>query len=190
MHIVFNHKTRKEIFISYIKDWLTEAKSVIDVGCGGGEFSEWLMQQGYKTTSIDVKNKSRTKSINPIIYNGTNIPYADNSFDLALLFTVLHHTPNPELVIKEVLRVAKRVIIIEDVFANKVEKVICIANCSVANREFRGHPHSNKSDIGWKQVFTNNGWKLIDSKSFQQLFFGVPLNMGLYHVEGNSVSEE
>lgn len=183
MYIVFNHEKRKQVFINFIKDWVVGYKSVIDIGCGGGEFSKWFIDNDYETTSIDVINKTHVKSIRPIIYDGINIPFPDNKFDIGLLFTVLHHTKNPEIVVKEAVRVAKRVIIIEDIFSNNFEKVIAMANCSITNRELFNHPHSNKSDLGWKESFNHLGLKLMDTRYFRQLFFGVPLYHGVYLLE-------
>jgi SAM-dependent methyltransferase len=42
------------------------------------------------------------------------IPYADNSFDVVLFVDVLHHTRNPQVLLDEAARVARRCVIIKD----------------------------------------------------------------------------
>ena len=50
------------------------------------------------------------------IFNGTNIPYEDQSFDSVLVVEVFHHCNNPEKVLKEAIRVAKKKVIIFDMY--------------------------------------------------------------------------
>jgi SAM-dependent methyltransferase len=57
-------------------------------------------------------------------YNETDLPlaicdsralaFADAQFDMALLSFVLHHSPNPEGILSEALRVAPRVVVVEN----------------------------------------------------------------------------
>lgn len=57
-------------------------------------------------------------------YNETSLPltvcdsralaFATDSFDMALLSFVLHHSPNPEAILSEALRVARRVVVVEN----------------------------------------------------------------------------
>ncbi|MFH1971104.1 MAG: methyltransferase domain-containing protein [Patescibacteria group bacterium] len=107
-----------------------------------------------------------------IIYNKKKIPYKDNSFDVALILTVLHHTPDPIKIIKEAKRVAKRIIIVEDVYENNFQKLLTFVVDSIINFEFFKHPHSNKSDNEWIQLFKNMGLKLLHKKKkrFDSIF--------------------
>ncbi len=44
--------------------------------------------------SIDVHDRfSSELTIETAVYDGVTLPFADNSFDCALLFNVLHHVP-------------------------------------------------------------------------------------------------
>lgn len=97
------------------------------------------------------------------------MPYEDKTFDCALLITVLHHTPNPEEVIKEAKRVAKRVLIIEDTFSNALQEKITYFADSLVNMEFVGHPHTNKTDQGWKERFDSMGMSLDTSETWSFL---------------------
>jgi len=45
---------------------------------------------------------------------GDALPFADNSFDAVCEFAILHHVAEPQVVISEMLRVARKAIIISD----------------------------------------------------------------------------
>jgi ubiquinone/menaquinone biosynthesis C-methylase UbiE len=46
--------------------------------------------------------------------SGEALPFADNSFDVVSEFATLHHVPNPSAVVKEMLRVARKAVVIAD----------------------------------------------------------------------------
>ncbi len=45
---------------------------------------------------------------------GDALPFADNSFDAVCEFAILHHVPRPHIVVGEMLRVAKKAVILAD----------------------------------------------------------------------------
>ena len=45
---------------------------------------------------------------------GESLPFADGSFDAVCEFSILHHVPNPSKVVSEMLRVARKMIVITD----------------------------------------------------------------------------
>jgi ubiquinone/menaquinone biosynthesis C-methylase UbiE len=46
--------------------------------------------------------------------DGTKLPFANGSFDIVTSFGVLHHVRNPKAVVEEMLRVARRAVLISD----------------------------------------------------------------------------
>jgi ubiquinone/menaquinone biosynthesis C-methylase UbiE len=46
--------------------------------------------------------------------SGENLPFADKSFDAVTEFSTLHHVANPCAVVKEMLRVARKAVVIVD----------------------------------------------------------------------------
>ena len=99
-----------------------KGSKIIDIGSGEGYLSKILKDKGFNIYPIDVKDRNKIDSINFQVYDGQKIPFEDKSFDIALLMTVLHHTQNPDEIIKEAFRVSDRVIIIEDIYESKFEK--------------------------------------------------------------------
>ncbi|QMU65548.1 MAG: methyltransferase domain-containing protein [Flavobacteriaceae bacterium] len=107
----------------------------------------------------------------PVIYKGGKLPFKDNEFDIVQLITVLHHIKDPEETIKEAVRVGKKIIIMEDIYTSKFQKYITFIADSINNWEFIGHPHTNKTDLGWKQVFNKNNLKIEKVKYYNFLLF-------------------
>ena len=156
------HSRAKEI-ISRIFPYLKNTRSILDIGAGSCHIASGLLDKGYRVVPIDVSNESYLEGINSTIYNGINIPFENQSFDTAIIITVLHHTKNPEQIIQEACRTSKEIIIIEDVVVNKIHKYITWVYDSLLNLEFFGHPHSNKTDLEWKKIFTNLNLELLDT---------------------------
>lgn len=164
-------KNRKNDFIRKIEPYLKKTDSIIDIGCGGAHIAKALKDMGYHATPLDIKNKSYFEDMQPIIYNGEKIPFPDASFDVALLLTVLHHIKNPLITLAEAKRVSKRIIIIEDLHVGLFQKYLTFAMDSLLNREFFGHPHTNKTEKEWETTFQEMGLKILDRKKNNFWYF-------------------
>ena len=140
---------------------LEPGSNVLDLGAGFCNITKYLREQGHEVTPLDIHDLSLFPDIKPHIYDGRKIPYPDNHFDTTLLITVLHHTPEPMKILEEAMRVSKKqIIIVEDIFSSTWHKYLTWAMDSVVNLEFWGHPHSNKSDEEWREVFKDLGLTL------------------------------
>ncbi|GAG39124.1 unnamed protein product, partial [marine sediment metagenome] len=139
-------KYRAKDMVKQIEPYLDKHKNILDIGSGCCNICKILNEKQFKVTPIDVKDLSAINDIKPIIYDGKKIPFKKNKFDNALILTVLHHTPYPKKIIKEAKRVSKKIIIIEDIYTNKIHKYVTYFVDSFLNLEFIGHPHSNKTD--------------------------------------------
>ena len=47
-------------------------------------------------------------------YDGGQFPFADKSFDVVIIADVLHHEKNPDALLRECIRVSRRLVIIKD----------------------------------------------------------------------------
>ncbi|MCR9183003.1 MAG: class I SAM-dependent methyltransferase [Flavobacteriaceae bacterium] len=159
-------QTKKELF----KEYLPSHSKIIDIGTGSGQFSLVLKEDGHQITSVDIKDKTNTNFITPTVYDGEKLPFENNSFDISMLITVLHHCPNPEKVFQEAVRVSKsRIFVLEDVYSNFVMKYLTWWMDSLMNLEFFGHPHTNKSEAAWEDLFKDNKLGVIYKKKVKVL---------------------
>lgn len=157
--------------IERIAEYISLKDKILDIGTGPGSVCLLMNRRGYNLTPIDVQNRTLSQEIEPEIYDGKKLPYNNSSFDTALILTVLHHTPNPEEILLEAKRVADKIIIIEDIYTNPIQRYLTYFVDSIVNMEFSGHPHSNKSDNEWKEVFLELGLKLKAAKYSRFLLF-------------------
>ena len=67
------------------------------------------------------------------------------------------------MTLREALRVARRAIIVEDIYYSSWGKHLVHFLDSLFNLEFSGHPHNNKDDTEWKELFHNQGVTLVDA---------------------------
>ena len=150
--------------VSEIMPYLRSGDKILDIGSGNCLLTKRLRELGYNITPIDIVNKSKVKDIQPAIYDGKYIPFSNNSFNLSLLITVLHHTNDPIGILREATRVSNRIIIMEDVYENAVQKYLTSLMDSILNFEFIGHPHSNKTKDAWLEIFNNLNLAVLDKK--------------------------
>lgn len=146
--------------LNRIRKFLTQGAKILEIGAGSGSVCLLLRQEGYTVTPLDIKNKTLTGRVNPVLYDGQTMPFANKSYNTALILTVLHHTPDPERILREAMRVADNIIIIEDIYDNKFQQYLTYLFDSIFNLEFIGHPHSNKTDGEWKELFSKLGLTL------------------------------
>lgn len=83
---------------------------LLDVGCGVKPYKQLILDHSNTKEYIgmDLSHSDIYTDTNPeILWDGYNIPLADNVIDSALITEVLEHCPEPVKVLKEVHRVLK-----------------------------------------------------------------------------------
>ncbi len=142
---------------------------------------EVLNENKYNVIPVDIKNLSFIEEIKPIIYDGKSMPFRDKTFDMSIILTVLHHTNQQNQVLKEAMRVTrKKILIIEDIYNNKIDKFITQVLDSIINLEIRGHPHSNRTDSEWKEYFKSFNLKVLNVRYPPRYFIFKPV---IYELE-------
>jgi len=98
----------------------SSGERVLDVGCNAGLLCEYLHDRGCKVTGVDndphivvaakILSNILGRSIN---YGCMDLDYVDDvgDFDTIMLFSVFHHTRNPEKNAKKITKACKRIII-------------------------------------------------------------------------------
>jgi SAM-dependent methyltransferase len=88
---------------------------ILDVGCGDGRvaFEVSKLRPDVRLEGIDVLIRKET--LIPVTrFDGERIPYGDASHDVVMLIDVLHHTHDPQILLREAKRVARQAIVIKD----------------------------------------------------------------------------
>jgi ubiquinone/menaquinone biosynthesis C-methylase UbiE len=94
-------------------------KKVLEVGVGAGtDFIQWLRAGAY-VHGVDLTNEAVTNTRQRVavyelpppegiqVADAEDLPFPSNTFDLGYSFGVLHHSPNTEKAIRELVRVVK-----------------------------------------------------------------------------------
>lgn len=178
---------RVKYLLAQIGSYVQDAQALLDIGCGTGYVTEALIRIGKQATAVDIRDNSLTPAVRPIVYDGVRLPFGDKSFDAALLITVLHHTPDPVHILREAKRVADQIIIVEDIYETPWQKYWTYFWDSLTNLQFIGHPHNNKTDKEWKDLFEAEGLKLLHCHYCQNVggkyrYLGCRFQHGVYHL--------
>lgn len=98
--------------------WQAAPESILDVGCGEGVLtSKWAERlESGRVVGIDLEDPKlaaewaarRRGNLEFRTVEATQLPFADNEFDLAAAIEVLEHVPQPEQTVAEMARVARR----------------------------------------------------------------------------------
>jgi ubiquinone/menaquinone biosynthesis C-methylase UbiE len=102
-----------------------------------------------------------------VTYDGGKLPFEDNSFDATLAVFVLHHCMDTTASLKELIRVAKKkIIIIEEIYNNEFEKFLLFSHDWIGN-------HLESWDVNiplnfmplkkWEKVFKENNLIIEDT---------------------------
>lgn len=72
---------------------------VLDIGCGSGEFAADLSARGYRVVGIEPQEsrvaeaRARCPECEFMVAGAEALPFADSSFDAAVMIYALHHVP-------------------------------------------------------------------------------------------------
>lgn len=100
-------------------------ESVLDIGCGlGAQALDMQKKTGARVSGIDVIDYAGS-DFRPTLFDGEHIPYPDKSFDVSYVAYVLHHAEKPFELLRESIRVSRRlVLILEDTPRNAFDRAL------------------------------------------------------------------
>ena len=153
---------RIEKMARHFEDWLEPNQRIVDIGAGPCLMSELFADRGHQVTPLDVRNLSCARELDSVVYDGRSMPFDDNAFDVGLIQFVLHHIADQDQVLREALRVAPRLIVGEDLIHGGLQTWFTYAWDSILNSEYIGHPHSNRSEAGWRAKFDELGCDMVN----------------------------
>jgi SAM-dependent methyltransferase len=141
---------------------LTDGHSLLNIGCGSnakGKHMEYDIQVVSNFAAVDVswsfietaKKNCGRKDADFCVASIDNLPYADSSFDVAIIGFVLHHLSSPlDIAIQEAVRVARHQVVIFDHVKSEKSIFINAIQC-LYWRIFDGG-HQYLTDSKWKAV--------------------------------------
>jgi 2-polyprenyl-3-methyl-5-hydroxy-6-metoxy-1,4-benzoquinol methylase len=111
------HASRQRIEqVCGIKLWgELKDKSILEVGCGAGRFTEILLETGATVYSVDLSQAVEVNVENfplspkhlVVQADVARLPWHPNSFDIVFCLGVIQHTPNPEITIEHLVKFLK-----------------------------------------------------------------------------------
>lgn len=135
---------------------------VLDVGCGDGTLDRLILDQRSDITIDGIEVMERPESHIPVkLFDGYSIPHPDNSFDVVMFVDVLHHTEDPNVLLREAKRVGK-MILIKDHFRDGF-----LAGPTLRLMDWVGNahhgvvlPYNYWSRRQWNRAFDSMGMKI------------------------------
>jgi SAM-dependent methyltransferase len=165
-------------------DYLRPGNSILDVGCGPGYICQFLQEMyGVEPTGVDVKD-FRVAQIPFREFDGISIPFLDQSFDHVILSFTLHHSHDPQALIEECHRVARRsLLVFEDLPDTRLGKAMVFVHVQAFQRFFRLQVPKGvdyRAALGWLADKAVNVTRVpMPAKGFDRLY-SVPRFLVVY----------
>ena len=142
---------------------------VLDLGAGEGYVGKKIADAWMADVKLaDVCDMNQTL-LPHTLYDGKALPFATDAFDITILYFVLHHCENPELVLTEAMRVTRgKLIIVESVFEHKWDLKLLTFLDILANRLRSGGLMNSQEEFlrfnkahEWKMMIQKLGGKVV-----------------------------
>lgn len=160
VHAHFVNDRRISALARQLAELIPPNASVLDVGCGPGTLTARVgaLRGDCAFRGIDVM--ARPDSVIPVeLFDGTHIPLGDASVDAVMFVDVLHHTDDPNVLLKEARRVARQCVIIKDHRRNGL-----LAGPTLRVMDWVGNahhgvrlPYNYLSEREWRDAFSKAG---------------------------------
>jgi len=105
--------------LSFISEFATAESTILDIGCGNGEYSIPLAKRTMKVYAIDISDKmlkeiqaraesENIRNIETMNADAKNPHFKDGSFDVVFSYSTLYHIDDLDQTFKEIRRVLKK----------------------------------------------------------------------------------
>ena len=109
------HPSRLRNLVAHLAEDIEAGSTLLDVGCGDGRLAAMLCERNFLSHVQGVDVFVRSEVAVPIMeFDGTKLPCPDKSWDYVIAVDVLHHADNQKALLREMLRVARRAVLIKD----------------------------------------------------------------------------
>lgn len=146
---------------------LSRNKKVVDIGCGYGANRPIVEAVGGEWTGVEpFEGGAHT-----VVGDAENLPFADNTFDVAVMNAVLEHIPDMSKAFKEVARVLKP----GGLFVGYSAFMECFHEISYSHLSFKALEHYAKIN-GMKLQRISGGRRFGIDYHLQVLLYPLPFN--------------
>jgi SAM-dependent methyltransferase len=159
------HNRRVQVLSRQLAQIIPDGGRVLDVGCGDGLISREMMKRrpDLEIEGVDVALRPTTH-IPATTFDGSVLPFGDDSFDYVTIIDVLHHTTDPVVLLAESRRVARKGVVIKDHLREGIGAGATLRVMDwVGNR---GHdvvlPYNYLSRAEWDGAFGRAGLRVMD----------------------------
>lgn len=165
--------------------------SVLDIGCGDGSIAKLVTSYKPSVTVQGVEFAPRGDCrIECKAFDGSNIPYPAQSFDVCMFVDVLHHVSDPQGIEKllwEACRVSRRYVLIKDhLCENRFDFVTLQFMDWVGNRPHGVVlPYNYQSRRDWEKYFSKTKVRVKDWQTKIPLYpfpFSTLFGRQLHHI--------
>jgi len=114
-HQALIHARRVRVLAQALAAQIPQDASVLDIGCGDGTIAALIAQQRSDISIKGVELLPRPDCQIPCQpFDGSTLPFPDNSVDLCMLVDVLHHTTDVNILLRDAARVSRAYVLLKD----------------------------------------------------------------------------
>lgn len=173
-----NYKKTTDTKVNKLEYFVGKVDSILDMGTEDIKFLDSLQKIANKVRGINIGEGfchyhfcDKQGDDRFQLYDGKNIPYPDESFDLLTLYSVIHHIEDDDFytLLKDIYRVTKKYVFIKDVnldkdFKRDLYDIQHILYEDVLYTQGESYRNETVTFNKTKKAFERNGFKLIKSE--------------------------
>lgn len=115
LHHAVGPDRRIRVLCERLEPLIPADASLLDVGCGDGAVTARLAAERDDLTVSGIDVLPWDDAHIPVkTFDGLRLPHPDDAFDVVLLSDVLHHSEDPEQLLREAARVARTCVVLKD----------------------------------------------------------------------------
>jgi ubiquinone/menaquinone biosynthesis C-methylase UbiE len=151
---------RVEVLSSWFAQLVPSNLRILDVGCGDGLLAAKILSKRSDLNVVGIEVLPRPGAHIPVeAFDGSKIPYDDESFDAVLFSDVLHHTADPRILLREASRITRKYVLLKDHFRKGVAAQQRLRFMDwVGNARFGvALPYNYWSEKQWRETWSELG---------------------------------